>query len=64
MIYVQVLKLPNDCICVDDYPFPFKFSGHRLFVYEPDVNCFGQSIWFRRSHDINSPLAIKLSELI
>ena len=64
MIYTIVSKLPKDCICVDDFPFPFKFSGDKLYVYEPDVDCFGDAVWFRRRHDIKCNLAVKLLELI
>lgn len=60
-MYVQVKKLPKDCICVEKYAYPFKFSGDKLYVYEPAINCFGESVWFRRCHDINSPLAYYLS---
>lgn len=62
MMYVQVKKLPKDCIVLDCYPYPFKFSRDKLYVYEPDVNCFGESIWFRSIHSVFSPLAKKLSE--
>lgn len=64
MMYVVVNKLPKDCICVLDYIYPFKFSGHRLYVYEPGVNPFGQAVWYRRSHGITSPLAVHLSKLL
>lgn len=62
MMYVQVKKLPKDCICVSYYPFSFKFSRDKLYVYEPGVNCFGESIWFRSIHSVLSPLGKKLSE--
>lgn len=64
MYYVQVNNLPKDCVCVKYYPYPFKFSVHTLYVYEPDVNCFGVAIWFRRRHSINSSLGVYLSSLL
>ena len=63
MIYTQVKNLPKDCDMVAGYPFPFKFSRSKLYVYEPYVSPFGENVWCRRSHDINSSLAFELSKL-
>lgn len=62
MKYVQVKKLPKDCIKVNDYPYPFKFSGDKLYIYEPGVNLYGEAIWYRSVHSVLSPLGKKLSE--
>lgn len=63
MMYKIVNKLPKDCLCVESYPFPFKFAKGKLYVYEPGVY-FGDAVWYRRFHDINSHLAVHLSKLL
>ena len=60
MKYVIVSKLPKNCYCVENYPYPFKITRSKLYVYDPGVDCYGDACWFRRSHTLNCDLAFYL----
>lgn len=60
MKYKIVSNLPKNCNMIAVYPYPFKFTNSRLYVYEPGVACYGDACWFRSSHDLSCDLACYL----
>ena len=64
MKYLQVKKLPTNCYMVQGYPYPFRFFGSKIYVYEPGFNSFGEAVWYRRSNSISCPLGKKLFESV
>lgn len=60
---MYVKELPKDCLCISEYPLPFKISGSKLYIYEPGVNRYGNAVWYRWVCDVKSPLGNILSKL-